>query len=248
MRCGCGRSLAYDLTGMELRCLGCQGPAEKCKCPKLSGWDPDSAAAELIELMCAKGTASDIIEAAEETHAPEWYVRQVMRDHDWADEAIADVVADAFGTKPEDEAIRLDDERIVSAPSQAGGHGGPAAQAEVKQKEQENENMATENTQKKNESNEYGPFEFMGIKLYNPQAKAMARVMAKQHEAGELSNEAFWKAAEVIFNLENFAQLGFAVRQLMKPDTWPKVKARILGGPVAVQENQSESQGGSFNL
>ena len=107
--------------------------------------------------------------------------------------------------------------------------------------------MATQTAQK-NESNEYGPFEFMGIDLYNPQAKAMAQVMAKQHAAGELSTEAFWKAAEVIFNLENFAQLGFAVRTLMKKDTWPKVKARILGAPVAVSDDEPKAKGGSFSL
>ena len=102
----------------------------------------------------------------------------------------------------------------------------------------------------KSQNENYGPVDFMGIDLYNPQAKAMARELNRQHAEDKLTVEAYWKAVEVIFNLENFAQLGFAVRQLMQKDTWPKVKARLLGGPVDAtpEKEKSQSESASFSL
>jgi len=236
---------------MEAHCGTSRVPTDECTLDRVvSGFDPDSPELDALE-QAAEQTATDVIDVAEEHGIPEWYVRMTLRAHDWADEAIEEICNDLRGwSSKRDSEIRLDDERIVSAPSQAGGQGGPAAPA-GKQVHGSTQMSATTTSPVMGETNSNLPFDFMGVELRNRQAKAMAEVLVKQHEAKELTNEGFWLAAQTILHLENMGPAHYIISRIgLNKENTARFIATLCSMPVEVKDTPTTStqKGGSFSL
>lgn len=243
--CRCGAALIGNAEGM-LVCAECGFPRSGCQCRRLvRRWDPSQEEMDELEHEIQHGSMADLAEIAERLEVPSAWLRAAMRDADWSDEAIDDVVAEACGWDR-----RIDDEqrhdrndsptwapRRVEMTSQR--NKSKSTEAEAPSVDEKGQPLAAQRppSPPPTPQNQAPPRAIIhGIPIYNPAAANLVAKVFKDLGDGKLDMSKPESRMEVVMwtdlilkQEQIYGQTGFILRNLCSRANFAGFLARVVG-------------------
>jgi len=275
-RCRCRATLILT-SDMRWVCPECFESRSDCECQPLSrAFDNDDEALAELEHCIHEhhSTASDVIELAREHEVPASYLGMALRDADWDDQSIEEIIVEVTGYDPRiDGEIRRDDERVRPTWSATTLNTGVLTMARKADNTAKFENTPAPAEGKKVENmGDLVPIEgaaraprtgreplvvWMGVPLYNPHAFELAQKVVRDVNDGKLDPTTpmgrleIQRWTDLILRQEQiYGQMSFALRTfVLNSGNFSTLVARVLGRPVnQKQGNQASSSAQSVSF